>query len=46
VTRGGNISSGANGRGKNADTNAAVNGTALETGANNRIISILFHPRG
>lgn len=46
VTRGGNVSSGANGAAKNADTNAAINGTALETGANGRIISMIFHPRG
>lgn len=46
VTRGGNVSSGANGAAKNADTGAAINGTALETGANGRIISIIFHPRG
>lgn len=46
VARGGNVSSGANGAAKNTDTNAAVLGTALETGANGRVISILFHPRG
>lgn len=46
VTRGGNVSSGANGAAKNADTSAAVLGTALETGANGRIISMIFHPRG
>lgn len=46
VTRGAGVASGANGAAKNVDTNAAVNGTALETGANGRIISILFHPRG
>lgn len=46
VTRGGNVASGANGAAKNTDTGAAVNGTALETGANGRIISIIFHPRG
>jgi hypothetical protein len=46
VTRGGNVSSGASGAAKNTDTNAAILGTALETGANNRIISIIFHPRG
>jgi hypothetical protein len=46
VTRGGNVSSGANGAAKNADTGAAINGTALETGANGRIISMIFHPRG
>jgi hypothetical protein len=46
VTRGGNVSSGANGAAKNTDTNAAILGTALETGADGRIISIIFHPRG
>jgi hypothetical protein len=46
VTRGGNVSSGASGAAKNVDTNAAILGTALETGANGRVISILFHPRG
>ena len=46
VTRGGDVSSGANGAAKNVGTNAAVLGTALETGANGRVISILFHPRG
>jgi hypothetical protein len=46
VTRGGNVSSGANGAAKNADTGAAINGTALETGANGRVISMIFHPRG
>lgn len=46
VTRGGNVSSGASGAAKNADTSAAVNGTALETGASGRVISIIFHPRG
>jgi hypothetical protein len=45
VTRGGDVSSGANGQAKTRTT-GAVNGTALETGAANRIISILFHPRG
>jgi hypothetical protein len=46
VTRGANVASGANGAAKNTDTGAAVNGTALETGADGRIISIIFHPRG
>lgn len=46
VTRGADVASGANGAGKNTDTGSAVNGTALETGANGRVISILFHPRG
>ena len=42
VTRGGDIASGANGAGKNAGTASEVLGTALETGANGRIISILL----
>lgn len=46
VTRGGNVASGANGAAKNTDTGSAVNGTALETGANGRVISMLFNPRG
>lgn len=46
VTRGGDVASGANGAAKNPDTGSSVNGTALETGASGRIISILFHPRG
>lgn len=45
VTRGGPVSSGANGAAKNAGS-GAVNGTALETGASGRVISIQFHPRG
>jgi hypothetical protein len=46
VTCGGDVSSGPNGAAKNVDPGAAVNGTALETGANGRVISIIFHPRG
>jgi hypothetical protein len=46
VARGGNVGSGANGAAKTAATASAVLGTALETGANGRVISILFHPRG
>jgi len=46
VTRGGSVATGANGAAKNTDTGASILGTALETGANGRIISILFHPRG
>ena len=46
VTRGASVASGANGAAKNTDTGSAVNGTALETGANGRIISMIFHPRG
>lgn len=46
VTRGGDVASGANGEAKDAATASAVLGTALETGADGRVISILFHPRG
>jgi hypothetical protein len=46
VTRGGNVASGASGAAKNAVTASAVLGTAIETGADGRVISILFHPRG
>jgi hypothetical protein len=46
VTRGGNVASGANGAAKNAATASSILGTAIQTGANGRIISILFHPRG
>ena len=42
VTRGGNVASGANGEAKDADTGAEILGTALETGADGRIISILL----
>lgn len=42
VTRGSLIASGANGAGKNMDTNAVALGRALETGANGRIISVLL----
>ena len=44
VTRGGGVSSGANGAAKTA-ASGAVMGTALETGANGRIISILLGRR-
>lgn len=46
VTRGGDVASGANGEAKNAATASSILGTALETGADGRVISILFHPRG
>ena len=46
VTRGGDVASGANGEAKNAATASSVLGTALETGADGRVVSILFHPRG
>jgi len=42
VTRGGGVASGANGAAKNAGTASVVMGTALETGANGRVISILL----
>jgi len=42
VTRGGAVASGASGAAKNVDTNAVALGTALEIGANGRIISILL----
>ena len=42
VTRGGDVGSGANGAAKNAATASEVLGTALETGANGRVISILL----
>lgn len=42
VTRGGDVASGANGEAKDSDTGSTVLGTALETGADGRIISILL----
>lgn len=42
VTRGGRVASGANGAAKNVDTGATDLGTALETGANGRVVSILL----
>lgn len=42
VTRGGRVASGANGAAKNADTGSSDLGTALETGASGRVISILL----
>jgi hypothetical protein len=45
VTRGGTVGSDANGAAKNTATASAVLGIALETGANGRVISILFQPR-
>ena len=42
VTRGGRVASGANGAAKNADTGSVDLGTALETGASGRVISILL----
>ena len=46
VTAGGDVASDANGAAGNAGSGDAVLGTALETGASGRVISILFHPRG
>lgn len=42
VTRGGDVASGANGEAKDAGSASVVLGTALETGADGRIISILL----
>lgn len=42
VTRGGDVASGASGAAKDAATASEILGTALETGANGRIISILL----
>lgn len=42
VTRGGDVASGANGEAKDAVTASEVLGTALETGADGRIVSILL----
>lgn len=46
VTRGGPVGSDADGKAVNAAAGDIILGTALETGANNAIIAILFHPRG
>jgi hypothetical protein len=46
VTVGGNVASGADGLAKNAGTGSSLLGTAIQLGANGRIISMLFHPRG
>ena len=46
VTAGGPVASDAAGKAKNAAAGNYVHGTALETGADGRIISVLFHPRG
>ncbi len=46
VTRGGPVASDASGKAVNATTGNIILGTALETGANNGIIAMLFHPRG
>ena len=42
VVRGGDVGSGANGAAKTAVTASEVLGTALETGANGRVISMLL----
>jgi hypothetical protein len=46
VTAGGPVASDAAGLAVNAATGDVILGTALETGASGRIISMLFHPRG
>lgn len=46
VTRGGPVAADAAGKAVNAGVGNIILGTALETGANGRIIEILFHPRG
>ncbi len=46
VTRGGPVMSNASGQAVTATSTNLILGTALETGANGRIIEIVFHPRG
>lgn len=46
VTRGGPVASDASGKAVNAATGDIILGVALETGADGRIIEILFQPRG
>jgi hypothetical protein len=46
VTRGGQVASGANGVAANAANDNNTLGTALDTGANGRIISMLFQKNG
>jgi hypothetical protein len=46
VTRGGPVASDSAGKAVNAATGDIILGTALETGADGRIIEILFQPRG
>jgi hypothetical protein len=46
VTRGGQVSSAANGLAKNPTTNSSRLGVALATGAANAVIPVLFHPIG
>lgn len=46
VTRGGPVATDANGLAVNAASGNIILGTALETGASNAIIAVVFHPRG
>jgi hypothetical protein len=46
VTRGGPVATDASGRAVNATTGNIILGTAMETGATNAVIGVLFHPRG
>lgn len=46
VTRGGPVASDANGEAVNPTSGDVILGTALETGADGAVISILFQPRG
>lgn len=46
VTRGGPVASDASGNAVDAASGDVILGTALETGADGSVISILFHPRG
>jgi len=46
VTRGGPVSSDASGEAVNSATGDVILGTALETGTDGDIISIIFEPRG
>lgn len=46
VTRGGAVASDAAGKAVDAASGDIILGTALETGASGRIISVLFAPRG
>lgn len=46
VTRGGTVSSDADGAAVDSATGDIILGTALETGAAGEIISMIFHPRG
>lgn len=46
VTRGGPVASDTNGEAVDAATGDVILGTALETGADGQVISMIFHPRG